>query len=241
MWKERFEIIDFHTHILAAVDDGAPDIDTSLQMLSHLMQQGVDKVVSTSHYYDFADDIDSFIARRDEALFRLERHIKEHDLYLPEIIPAAEVRIFSGMWQQEQLERLCIGDTRNILLEMPYDHWSDWMYSEIYSLIAKGYTPIIAHLERYVDMIRSKEIENSLLSLEVMVQCNGTFVSNRHERRFVKKLLSQGRVAAIGSDCHNMQSRKPDVSRSFDYISRKFGDEHLEYIMKNSLALAGQK
>ncbi|MBR2404336.1 MAG: hypothetical protein IKA95_01610, partial [Clostridia bacterium] len=187
------------------------------------------------------DDIDSFVARRDEALYRLERHIKEHDLYLPDIIPAAEVRIFSGMWQEPQLDRLCIGDTRNLLVEMPYDHWSDWMYNEIYSLIAKGYTPIIAHIERYVDMISAKEIANSLLSLDVMVQCNASFPLSRHERRFVKKLLSQGRVVALGSDCHNMQSRKPDMTKAFDYISRKFGDEYLQYIMKNSLVLIGQK
>jgi len=92
-----------------------------------------------------------------------------------------------------------------------------------------------------VDMISSKEIENSLLSLDVMVQCNASFPSSRHERRFVKKLLSHGRIAAIGSDCHNMHSRKPDVSQAFNYISRKFGDEYLEYIMKKSIALTGQK
>ena len=75
MWKDNFEVIDFHSHILAGVDDGAPDLQTSLDMLSALSDMGVDKVVSTSHYYNSVETISSFISRRDEALYKLERHI----------------------------------------------------------------------------------------------------------------------------------------------------------------------
>lgn len=240
MWKDSFELIDFHSHILAGVDDGAPDMQTSLSMLSALSEQGVDKVVSTSHYYNSAEDVSTFLARRDEAIFRLERHIKEHDIFMPEIIPAAEVRIYAGLWQEPQLSKLCVGESRKLLLEMPYDRWSDWMFNEIYSLIAKGYTPVMAHVERYVDMIPLKIIENALLGLEVLVQCNADFVSDRAARRFVKKLASHGRLTVIGSDCHNMTSRAPNLQQAFEYIAKKFGEQYLELLMKNALSIISE-
>lgn len=241
MWKDSFEMIDFHSHILAGVDDGAPDMQTSLAMLAMLSSQGIDKVVSTSHYYNSVEDVASFLARRDEALFRLESHIKEHDIYLPDIACGAEVRVYSGLWQEPQLNRLCIGDSRKILVEMPYDRWSDWMFGEIYSLTAKGYTPIIAHIERYIDMIPAKVIEESLLCLDVMVQCNADFVSRRSQRRFVKKLIDSGAHVILGSDCHNMTSRPPRMSEAFAYISKKFGDDCLKYMMDTASAITNEK
>ena len=45
MWKDEFHVIDFHSHILPGVDDGAKDLETSLQMLSHMINHGVDTFV----------------------------------------------------------------------------------------------------------------------------------------------------------------------------------------------------
>ena len=80
MWNDNFEIIDFHSHILPSVDDGARDTEMAVQMLEMLSSQGVDKVVSTSHYYKFSEDIQSFLTCRDESLYKLETYIKEQDL-----------------------------------------------------------------------------------------------------------------------------------------------------------------
>lgn len=42
---------DLHTHILPGIDDGAIDEGVSSEQMKSLLEQGVDKVVFTSHYY----------------------------------------------------------------------------------------------------------------------------------------------------------------------------------------------
>lgn len=237
MWKDMTQVIDFHSHILPGVDDGAKDLEMSLQMLSLMAEQGVDKVVSSSHYYGNAESVEEFLTKRNEALFHLERYIKEHDLFTPEIIPAAEVRMYPDLSKEPMLDKLCIGESKNILVEMPYIKWHDWMYNELYMISLKGLNPVIAHIERYLDLVPLKHITEKLLSLDVFVQCNSDAFNERKERRFVKKLIKYGRVSAIGSDCHSTTARCPNMNISLEYISKKFGDDMIAYIMDKAAGL----
>ena len=241
MWKNKFEITDFHSHILPGMDDGAKDVKESVNMLARLLEQGVDRVLATSHYYEFNEDIASYIERRDSALFKLESHIKEHDIFLPEIVPAAEVRLWHGMSGDENLEKLTIGDSKYILLEMPYDQWTDWMFAEVYSVSSRGFIPIMAHLERYVDLISEKTIIQKLLALGVHVQCNAESFESRKAKRFMKKLLKYNRLTVLGTDCHNLDDRPPEIENALLYISSKFGDDALGRIMANADVIISSK
>ena len=71
-------------------------------------------------------------------------------LQLPQILLGAEVYLSVDTLGLADIERLCIGDTRTILLEMPFTQWGSWVYDGVYRLLAgKGLKPVIAHLERY--------------------------------------------------------------------------------------------
>ena len=54
-------MIDFHTHILPGMDDGASDAAESLAMLRTSYQQGVDTLFATSHFYADEEDPASFL------------------------------------------------------------------------------------------------------------------------------------------------------------------------------------
>ena len=222
MWNDDFHLIDFHSHILPNTDDGATDVDMSIEMLSMLYSQGIDKVVATSHYFSEEESIASFLLRRDKAIELLKEAVSAKDLTLPCVIPAAEVRIYSGMSKDDCLDKLCISNSRKILVEMPYTAWSDWMYSELYALKAKGYTPII------------------LLSLDVLVQINADFVLSRMTKKFVKRLIESDRLTVLGSDCHNITTRRPDFSGAFSHITKKYGDGYLRHLMANAHAIINE-
>ncbi|MBE7050246.1 MAG: hypothetical protein E7394_05680 [Ruminococcaceae bacterium] len=241
MWKNKFEITDFHSHILPGMDDGAKDLKESLKMLEKLLEEGVDKVIATSHYYQFREDVPTYVERRDRVLYNLESYIKEHDIYLPEIVPACEVRIWHGMSRDENLSKLTVGESKYILLEMPYDQWTDWMFAEVYSVSSRGFIPIMAHLERYVDLIPEKTIIQKLLSLGVHVQCNAESLKLRKSRKFMKKLIKHQRLTVLGTDCHNLDDRPPEFNYALEYISSKFGDEALEKIMTNANIIISSK
>lgn len=234
MENNSLKLIDFHSHILPGIDDGSDSLETSLKMLEISKNQGVDIIVSTSHYYNFRETSSNFIYKRDDALCRLEQHIKEHDLDLPEIVPAAEVRLFPELHRDENLGRLCVGNTRNILVEMPFSSWSDWMYNEIYALITMGYQPIMAHAERFVGAVKEKEILTKLLSMDVYVQTNAESFEDRKMRSLIKKFIKLDRLTVLGSDCHNLGSRISRFDNACNYITKKYGKEYLQVLMENA-------
>lgn len=234
MMNNNLGIIDFHSHILPDIDDGADSMETALEMLALSRSQGVDTIVSTSHYYNFRESVESFIQRRDNALYKLEKHIKENDMDLPEIIPAAEVRLYPELRMEENLDKLCINGTKNILIEMPYSSWSGWMYNEIYALITKGYHPVMAHIERFFGPVSEKEILTKMLSMDVYVQCNAESFTERRARGFIKKLVKMNRLTVIGSDCHNMKERVSLFDTACAYLRKKYGEEYLNVIMENA-------
>lgn len=229
--------VDFHSHILPGLDDGSDSIETSLKMLELSRSQGVDTIVSTSHYYSFNENIDEFISRRDDAVFKLCKHINERDMDLPEIVVGCEVRLYPELHLEKRLDELCIEGTRNILIEMPYSSWSSWMYGEIYRLITKGYRPIMAHLERFVGFVSEKEILEKMLSMDVYVQCNADSFSDRRNRHFIKKLIKQNRLTVIGSDFHNLADRISHYDDAKNYIIKKYGKEYFNILMENSAYL----
>jgi len=234
MENNNFKLIDFHSHILPGIDDGSDSTETSLKMLETSKKQGVSTIVSTSHYYNFRESTSKFISRRDEVLYKLERHIKEHDLDLPDIVAAAEVRLFPELRFDENLDKLCIEGTKNILIEMPYTTWSGWMYNEIYALVTMGYRPIMAHVERFLGPVKEKEILTKLLSMDVYVQCNADSFDDRKMRGFIKKLVKLNKLTVLGSDCHNLGSRISHFDDACSYIEKKYGNEYLKVLMENA-------
>ncbi len=230
-------MVDFHSHILPGMDDGSDSMETSLKMLELSRAQGVDTIVSTSHYYNFQESIDDFIKRREAAMYKLCTYITEHDLDVPEIVTAAEVRLYPEMHLEKNLDSLCIDNKKYMLLEMPYGKWSSWMFNEVYALISRGYKPIMAHVERYLGAVKEKEILEGLLSLDVYVQCNADSFIDRRKRRFVKKLIKLDRLTVIGSDCHNMGSRISHFDDACKYITKKYGSDYLKILMENAAYL----
>ena len=60
-------VIDFHSHILPGIDDGARNLETSLAMLRQVSSQGVDYMIATPHFYASHDRVDAFLNRREDA------------------------------------------------------------------------------------------------------------------------------------------------------------------------------
>ena len=64
-------LIEMHCHILPGIDDGSPDVETSLKMIEALKEQGAKKIVLTPHYYSNEISYSDFIKFRDESLNKL--------------------------------------------------------------------------------------------------------------------------------------------------------------------------
>ena len=223
-------VTDFHSHILPRVDDGSRSLKESIAMLQKQAEQGVTRVVATPHFYAHHDSPQEFLDRREWAEDRLREEMQKYS-DLPELIVGAEIYYFPGISDSDILKRLTIDKKECILLEMPVSPWSDRMFREIAEIPAKqGLTPIIAHVDRYIGPFETHGIPERLEKLPVYVQANASFFLRTSTRRMALRMLQANRIHLLGSDCHNMSSRQPNLAAAVDVIQKRLGQEELDRI-----------
>lgn len=206
-------MIDFHSHILPNMDDGAEDIYTSLQMLYQSYLQGVDCIVSTSHFYADEEFPKRFLSRRRAAWESLQEAMAQQFNVFPQILLGAEVLYFPGISQAEEVQHLRIGNSRCILVEPPMVRWSDSMLDDIQNMGENfGCIPVIAHVDRYMNMLGDKSLIARVRERDMLVQVNASYFLNPATVRDAMRNLKQGKIDLVGTDCHNLSNRAPNMA-----------------------------
>lgn len=226
-------ISDFHSHILPGMDDGSRSVEESLAMLRVEAQHGIRHIVATPHFYPRQNAPEEFLERRAESARRLFEAM-DREPQLPQIHLGAEVYFFYGISDCEQLKELTIEQNGCILVEMPLSPWTDRMYRELQDIQSKqGLTPIVAHVDRYIRPFRTYGIPDRLAQLPVLVQANASFFRDRFTRSMAMRMLRRGQIHLLGSDCHNLTSRAPNLDQAVQLIERKLGEEAIRWIRFN--------
>lgn len=217
-------MIDFHSHILPALDDGSKNTEESLKLLRMLSEQGISVVVATPHFSPDKESAEDFLKRRQESFDSLNPLLDDS---LPKILLGAEVLYYDGISKLKELEKLCIENTNLLLLEMPMCKWSAYALEELKNLSCiKGFTVILAHIERYM-RYQPSSVWTKLKGLGILNQVNAGFFTRPLERRKALAMLLSGKINAIGSDCHSIDTRPPLMDKAFEYIKSKAGDNFL--------------
>ena len=225
-------MIDFHSHVLPHIDDGAHDIEMSLEMLRESKRQNVDTVVATPHCYITDESkLEHYIQKRKERFEELKKAIAKSGEDLPELKLGCEVRMMKLIDDIELLRPLCIENTDYILIEMPSGKWNVNDYDALYRILLKGMKPIMAHIERFWDQ---KDEFYNLYSLELVYQINADALLNRPYKSIIPKLFEAGAVHIMGSDMHNMDTRKTCMAEAAQKITQVYGEDRLEYLMNNA-------
>ena len=232
--------VDFHTHILPCVDDGSSSLSQTVEMLKTEYQMGIKTVVATPHFYADVDTPESFLLRRKIAFENINENINNTE-GCPEIILGAEVLYFDGIENWDILPSLAIEGTRYILIEMPYVPFSAKSIKALSSFKDKtGYTPIIAHLDRYITAFRTFDLPEILSKMDVLVQMNASFFLKFPNSFRAIKLLKNNKVHLLGSDCHNITTRVPNLDKAQEVIVKKAGEQTLNRLIEfQNLVLGG--
>ncbi len=221
-------MIDFHSHILPNIDDGAQSVEESIEMLRMLKNQGVNTVCLTPHYIAMDESPKEFLERRNEAFKVLTEAINNYEEELPELILGAEVYYYPGICRMEEIDTLKLKNTDLLLLEMPMAPWSEYTIREMLDLINFSNTKVvIAHIERAIKYQKRGVIER-LIENGVMMQTNASFFNMRKTRRAAFKMFSNGQIHFLGSDCHSIKHRPPRIDEAVNAIRDKFSQNAID-------------
>lgn len=225
-------LIELHSHILPGMDDGSDSVEQSLAMLRREAEQGVGMVCVTPHYHSRLESIPAFCERRAAAL---ENLLAAAPAGLPRILPAAETAFFSGIGRCAGLEQLCIQGTRTLLLEMPFAAWNEVQAGEVSALVLDwGFQVILVHPERFCFSSGNRGILRRLAQLPIGLQINAESLLHWRTRRLGLELLELARYPLLGSDCHNLTSRPPNLKEGRAVIERKLGQTFLDQMDENA-------
>lgn len=226
--KPYGKLIDFHSHILPNMDDGSSSVEMSLQMIQTSFQQGVYAIVLTPHFYASKDYPDHFFKKRSRLLKELNFRRR---FPVPLLIAGAEVQYFEGITAMTELPQMRIEKSSGLLIEMPCRAWSGRMIDDILELNNRAeYQVILAHIERYLGD-QKESVIRKLVEAGILMQSNASFFKGTFSKRKALYMLENGMIHLLGSDCHNMTSRPPNLEEACDVIAKKLGTKMVKTIM----------
>ena len=245
-------MIDIHSHILPGVDDGASSIKESLHMLSMARRQGITDVFATSHYSKAFPNRDPEKLRRlrDELMSRANRPVQGPE---GRVKCKRPIRIWTGqeifysnsvIRLLEEGKLLTLADSNYVLVEfMPSVPYSE-ICTAVRNLSRAGYTPVVAHAERYRCLRKGKRVEE-LIDLDALIQMNYRSVSGGwHDAtaRWCKDNLKKRNIHFMGTDMHNIGSRMPDTKEAMGWMRKHLDSTYLRQITReNALRITENK
>ena len=216
------------------MDDGSKNVEESLAMLKMHAEQKVATVIATPHFYANDEGVSAFLERRAKAYETLKAQLPEN---APRILLGAEVRYYPGISRMENLNDLRIEGSKLLLLEMPMAGWTEYMVRELIELSGKSNVRLVlAHVERYL-RFQKQSVWDRIAESGILMQVNGSFFTTMASKRKAISLLQEGMVQFIGSDCHNLTDRSPQLGKAFEVIRKKLGDDFLNQIKEYGYSL----
>ena len=193
---------DIHSHFIPGIDDGSPDMETSISLIKKMQELGYSKVITTPHVMsDFYQNSSETILKS-LADVRLELKLQNINM---EIDAAAEYYIDFEFEQKIGKEKFLTFGDNYILVELSFMQAPKNLFDAIFKLQLEDYKVVLAHPERY--RYYNQEDYDNLISRGVLLQINLLSLIEYYSTSIQKKteqLIANNQVNFIGTDCHNM-------------------------------------
>lgn len=229
---------DIHTHILWGVDDGAQRADEMWQMMDAAYAAGTRMLWLTPHYHPgyFGENQEKSEEVFSQLLSCKERY-PQLELYL-----ANELRWSPNC--DEWLDRgLCrtLDSTGSVLVDFPAGETSKKIIGGLEQLLSAGYHPVLAHVERYLNLRdRWRELAR-LKDQGACFQITAGALSGSFGIKTcwcARALVARDLADFVASDAHDLERRRPEMREAYEWICRKRGAEYAQALCHdNALSL----
>lgn len=226
--QER-KMTDIHMHLIPGVDDGAEDEQMALLMLLRAKDQGIRAVFATPHSSAFDEDSGGTKEKFRQICARAAQIFPEMQLY-----PGCEVYCETGRMQSvltglESGKYPTMNGSRFVLME-----FSQWVIPEnttpcVEALVNAGYTPILAHMERYQYLRGNMALVDGFRELGAKIQINAYSLFEEMDdaiKNWARLLVLERKVEFLGTDAHRTYHRPPSAEMGLKWLYENTASEY---------------
>ena len=228
-------IVDIHCHLLPGIDDGSSSMEETKALLSIAYKEGVRTICATPHYRPERWHTDpQQVKRLYEQVQSMARQMDpDFHIYLGNEL------YYRSSSTEALSEGSCrtMGAGRYVLVEFNPSKEFREMDSALYSLLAEGYLPLLAHVERYACLKKDISRIEGLIEKGVLIQMNAGSLSGDFgfmETRYAKKLVEREFVHVIASDSHDQNRRAPRFQKCRHYLNKTFGEDYGDLLLHDN-------
>ena len=227
-------MVDIHCHILPGLDDGSDNIEESVRMARLAVEGGTKAIVVTPHsnipdsYQNFRDHI--YLEKFRELNTRLQTEKIPLKLF-----PGHEIFADGNVTELIKSKKLMtINNSDYPLVEFGFTEHPDSVFAKLQTLVAEGFTPIVAHPERYAFAAEDEFAPVKLKSMGCLLQVNkgslkGSFGKNAY---FIAHSIIENELADfVASDAHSPYMRTPYLADAHEIISEIHSSEYADLLL----------
>ena len=196
---------DIHSHLIPGIDDGAPDMEASINMIRRFKELGYSKIVTTPHVMcDYYKNTPEKILK---GLDDVRNELVRADIEI-EVFAAAEYNLDDGIAELIEKKQILTFGKNYVLFELPFMSEPPNFQEIVFNFQMAGYKPILAHPERYSFWYDDFEKYEELKSRGIILQMNLLSLTGHYSpqtKKIAEKMVEANLIDAVGTDCHRIE------------------------------------
>lgn len=229
-------MIDIHTHILPGLDDGAEDINESIEMAKAAAADGITGIIATPHHKNGRYNNSSAVV--EQQVCRLNEALLLHEIDLHIRTAGQEIRMYHDLISDlEQGELLPLAGSPYILIEFSSRSCPVDAMDTFHELQVRGFIPVIAHPERNAELIKDMNLLYEFVQQGVLTQITSHSILGlfgKRIRSYALSLCKHNLTHLISTDAHDRAERGFNLGAAYRIIQKKQGRQACQYFMNNA-------
>ncbi|MBE5963212.1 MAG: histidinol-phosphatase [Lachnospiraceae bacterium] len=229
--QNDYGYIDIHSHIIPEVDDGSGSIEETKAMLQTAYEEGIRTIIATPHF-DLETERETEFLIKQYHLAQEEAAKIDHNF---QIYLGNEIYYEKGCQTfLKEGKAFAMAKSRYVLVEFSPSESYPTIYDGMKEFILDGFIPIIAHIERYMCLIKHVDRIEELIELGCYMQVNASSLTGglfNKQSACLRGLVTAGLVHFIATDCHHQDFRKPLMKACVKKLSKCVEEEKIKELL----------